>query len=486
MNYLTKLYISFIGVIFFTTFITTGFIYYENRVFLFNELKSKVLSIASTTAALINVDGINSIRSVEDTDSAAFKELKKELILASNINRREDVYLLDTYLLRPGNYNTQDIEYIIDSTTDPKVSVIPGEKYQGSEDLFYNLRNYYVPSNFIKDNWGSVLSAYAPVYDSEGNYLATIGVSVRATDISDKLWELLFMGLIAFCVATVLSLIIAIVFSKVISNNLHKIQEDVNEIGKGNLDHKVTIDTEDEFNELACAINHMTEGLKEREEVKSSFAKYVSKEVLEKILSSKGDVKLEGERKKVTMLFSDIPQFTKIAESMEPEDVVSLLNDYFFNMLDVIIEFDGTIDKFIGEGIMVEFGAPLSDPSQEIKAVKAAVKMHLVLSDLLKKWMKESRPQIEMCIGIHTGDAVVGNVGSDKRMEYTAIGDTVNTASRLVELSKEKKLKIVISEQIHEKTKYEYTADSLGKILLSGKTMETSVYSIDPFQGKKL
>ncbi len=485
MNYLTKLYISFIGIIFFTTFITTGFIYYENRVFLFNELKSKVLSIASTTAALIDVEGIDSIRSPEDTDSSAFQKLKSELILASNINRREDVYLLNTYLLRPGNNKTQDVEYIIDSTFDPKVSVLPGEKYHGNENLFYNLRNYYVPGNFIKDNWGEVLSAYAPVYDNEGNYLATIGVNVRATDISDKLWDLLLLGLVAFCSATALSLIIAVIFSKIISNNLHKLQDDVNKIGKGDLDHKVTIDTEDEFNELACAINHMTEGLKEREKVKSSFAKYVSKEVLEKILSSKGDIKLEGERKKVTMLFSDIPQFTKIAESMEPEDVVSLLNDYFSNMLDVIIEFDGTIDKFIGEGIMVEFGAPVSDPSQEIKAVKAAIKMHLVLSDLLEKWLKEGRPQIKMCVGIHTGDAVVGNVGSDKRMEYTAIGDTVNTASRLVELSKEKKLKILISEQIYEKIKDEYAADSLGKILLSGKTKETLVYSIDPFQGRK-
>ena len=484
MNYLTKLYISFIGIIFFTTFITTGFIYYENRVFLFNELKSKVLSIASTTAALISEDKIDSIRSPEDNDSPSFKELKEELILASNINRREDVYLLDTYLLRPSNGDTQNIEYIIDSIADPKVSAQPGDKYQGGEKLFYNLRNYYVPGNFIKDNWGNVLSAYAPVYDSEGNYLATVGVSVRATDISNKLWELLFMGLIAFSAAIVLSLIVAVILSKVISNNLHKLQEDVSEIGKGNLDHKVTIDTEDEFNELACAINHMTEGLKEREKVKSSFAKYVSKEVLEKILSSKGDIKLEGERKKVTMLFSDIPRFTKIAESMEPENVVSLLNDYFSNMLDVIIEFDGTIDKFIGEGIMVEFGAPIPDPNQEVKAVKAAIKMHLVLSDLLKKWSEESKPQIEMCIGIHTGDAIVGNVGSDKRMEYTAIGDTVNTASRLVEYSKEKKLKILISEQIYEKIKGEYKAEPLGKTLLSGKTIETSVYSIDPFQGK--
>ena len=109
--------------------------------------------------------------------------------------------------------------------------------------------------------------------------------------------------LIAFFSAIVLSLIVAVILSKVISNNLHKLQEDVCEIGKGNLDHKVTIETEDEFNELACAINHMTEGLKEREKVKSSFAKYVSKEVLEKILSSKGDIKLEGERKKSNYAF---------------------------------------------------------------------------------------------------------------------------------------------------------------------------------------
>jgi adenylate cyclase len=484
MNYLTKLYICFIGLIFFTTTITTGFIYYENRVFLFNELKSKVLSIASTIAALLDPTAIKEIKSPQDTESKSFEALKNELILASNINKRSDLYLLYAYLLRPSNDGSTKIDFIIDSTSDPKAAVLPGQKYFGGDALFYHLRNYYVPNDFIKNNWGTVLSAYAPVYDKEGNYVATLGVDVKATDISDKLLGLLFLGLVTFCITAAISLIIAFAFSKIISNNLHKIQKDVCRIGEGDLDHKIVIDTEDEFNELACSINHMTEGLKEREKIKVNFAKYVSKQVLEKILCGKGEIKLSGERKKVTLLFSDIPKFTKVAENMEPENVVSLLNEYFSEMLDVIVEFDGTIDKFIGEGIMVEFGVPIADYNQEVKAVKAAIKMQSSLEELLSKWTGENRPHIDMCIGIHTGDAIVGNIGSDKRMEYTAIGDTVNIASRLVKLAKEKKLKILISEQVYEKIKDEYNTSSLGEVYLTGKTVKTTVYAIDSNKGK--
>ena len=220
---------------------------------------------------------------------------------------------------------------------------------------------------------------------------------------------------------------------------------------------------------LGNAINSMTKGLRERERLKLNFARYVSQHVMDTILKSEHVAKLEGERRKITVLFSDIRQFTQLSERLRPEDVVSLLNEYFEVMLDVIFRHQGTLDKFLGDGIMVEFGAPLDDEKQELHAVQTAIGMQRELKKLVMKWEKEGRPKIEIGIGVHTGLAVVGNIGSEKRIEYTAIGDTVNVASRLEQATKLLKKPILISETTYEGIKDTFKALSLGPMILPGR-----------------
>jgi adenylate cyclase len=220
----------------------------------------------------------------------------------------------------------------------------------------------------------------------------------------------------------------------------------------------------------------MTKGLRERERLKLNFSRYVSDHVLQKILSSTKPTKLEGERRKITVLFSDIRQFTHLSESLPPEQVVALLNEYFKVMLDIIFEHKGTLDKFIGDGLMVEFGAPLDDEIQEKNAITTAIDMQKALEKLNTTW---KQPNIQVGIGIHTGFAIVGNVGSEKRMDYTAIGDTVNVAFRLEQMTKSTNRSILISEDTYQAIKEEFSAESLGPITLPGREEPIRVYAIE-------
>ena len=251
------------------------------------------------------------------------------------------------------------------------------------------------------------------------------------------------------------------------------------EIGSGNLNFEASLETHDEFEMLADEINAMTQGLRERERLKIEFHKALPQHVMEKILKAETVAKLEGERRKITVLFSDIRQFTRLAEGLAPEQVVSLLNEYFEVMLDEIFKYQGTLDKFLGDGIMVEFGAPLDDTVQEKHAVSAALGMQKALKKLVEKWKREGKPEVAMGIGIHTGLAIVGNIGSEKRIEYTAIGDTVNVAARLEQATKLLQKPILISEMTYAAVKNEFKATSLGPMILPGRKEAITIYAIE-------
>jgi PAS domain S-box-containing protein len=169
----------------------------------------------------------------------------------------------------------------------------------------------------------------------------------------------------------------------------------------------------------------------ETEFVKESFGKYVARQVVEKILSGKGQIKLHGERQHVTVLFADVRGFTKLAERMEPEDVVTFLNKYFNMVVDVIFKYEGTLDKFIGDNVMAVFGAPIRLDNDEERAVRSAIEIQKEIEKFNTVRKRDGGELISAGIGIGTGEAVVGNIGSEKRMDYTVIGDTVNVADRI-------------------------------------------------------
>jgi adenylate cyclase len=223
----------------------------------------------------------------------------------------------------------------------------------------------------------------------------------------------------------------------------------------------------------------MAAGLRERDTIKRAFSGYISRQVLDSIVS-KGELSaLKGERRRITVMFSDIRGFTTMAEGMRPEEVVELLSEFFDHMVEVILRHEGTIDKFLGDGMMVIFGAPLDDPYQEEHAVKAAVEMQQELRKLCHKCETEGRGSIHMGIGINSGAAVVGNIGSEEHMEYTAIGDTVNLAARLESTSKELGLEIVVSEHTYHAVRPLFRWKFAGEVVVRGRTEPVRAYALE-------
>lgn len=161
----------------------------------------------------------------------------------------------------------------------------------------------------------------------------------------------------------------------------------------------------------------------------------MSDEVVSSILDSQKKQKLGGKEQKITTMFSDLRNFTPLSDSLHPEELVSLLNIYFSKMVTVVEKYKGTIASFIGDAIMVIFGAPYSTEDDSLRAIACAIEMQLTLRKLNKVNQKKCLPQLMMGVGINTGLAVVGNIGSKRRMQYSAIGSSVNLSSRIQDLS---------------------------------------------------
>lgn len=481
MRYRTKLYLALIFIAVVSSSVGLTIMYIEARRFVWEELRSKAVTVAATTASFLNPEAIKLIQSRADENSPAYIEVRNQLRKARDANRRDLINIHYLYMLRPDPEDKKTMLFVVDAEEDPKEFSHVGDFDAGDAQshIDEHLNEYYSPNKYVSDIWGDWLSGYAPVYDHQGNYVATVGADIAASKIKERLHLLIYDGVLGLLGAIFLAFWGGFFLARRVTYSLGTLCQAVEKIGHGDLDQQVTLYTSDEFEDLAQAINKMTIGLKERERLKMNFARYVSQHVLDAILKSDKPTKLEGERRKITVLFSDIRQFTHLSEALPPEQVVMLLNEYFGVMLDVIFKYQGTLDKFLGDGIMVEFGAPLDDSMQELHAINTALEMQQQLHELCTRWAQEGKPHIDMGIGIHTGLAVVGNIGSEKRMEYTAVGDTVNVAARLEQATKILKTPILISEMTYMAVKDKYHFHCLGPITLAGKTLPITVYSIE-------
>ncbi len=217
--------------------------------------------------------------------------------------------------------------------------------------------------------------------------------------------------------------------------------------------------------------------------LKQSFQRYVSAQIVEEILQSSEPVNLRGQRKTVSILLSDIRGFTALSEQLEPEELVKFLNSYFSEMIDIIFEHEGTLDKFMGDAVLALFGAPVTHEDDALRAVSAAIAMQAKLHELNTAWRTDGKPNIKIGIGISTGEVVVGNIGSERRMEYTVIGQDVNYAQRIESLTKDLRADILISESTYEKIKEQVVVEKFGPLTIKGKKEPITVYGVSGIKG---
>ena len=232
------------------------------------------------------------------------------------------------------------------------------------------------------------------------------------------------------------------------------------------------------FSQFSCvAYKYFVEDRAKRE-VRSLFSKYVSPAVVNALIANPAKARLGGERREMTVLFADIRGFTTMSEAARAEDVLLQLNEFFTQMVELLFKHQGTLDKFVGDMIMALFNAPLDDPDHPDHAVKMGLAMLEELDHLNQRWCAQGKPKLDIGVGINTGEMIVGNVGSEKTLSYTVIGDNVNLGARLESLNKEYNSHIIISEFTLAKLKGQYHTRSLGSVKVKGKARAIDIYEV--------
>ncbi len=223
----------------------------------------------------------------------------------------------------------------------------------------------------------------------------------------------------------------------------------------------------------------VVEDISREQRLAGTLTRVVSRQVAEQLLASGAMPSVGGQRKKVTVLMSDIRDFTPMTEGSDPEEVVAMLNEYFGHMIEVIFRYEGTLDKFIGDAIMAVFGTPVAHPDDPVRAVLAGVEMRRALHEYNKRRQADGKIPIQIGIGISDGEAVAGAIGSEERLEFTVIGDTVNTAARLEGLTKLfPDHKLIFDEPVYQAVKDLVPCDFLAEEQVKGKAQPVRVYGI--------
>lgn len=240
--------------------------------------------------------------------------------------------------------------------------------------------------------------------------------------------RLLMWALIAALLAT----LAAWLFSRRISRPIIALDRAVKRVGEGDLETQAPVlDRRDEIGYLAIQINVMIRGLRDREHIKDVFGRYQNVEVMRTLLETPGALALGGERREITAMMSDLRGFTALTENYSPEQVVTMLNRYFEPMVEIIQKHRGTIDDILGDGMFIMFGAPLRMNDHAARAVACAIEMQLAMEEINRANRRDGLPPLEMGIGLNSGEVIIGNIGSEKRAKFSAIGSPVNMAARV-------------------------------------------------------
>lgn len=321
--------------------------------------------------------------------------------------------------------------------------------------------------------------AYHGLRDKEGVaprwYIAMLLPVADVLDRAEKnSRKSMAIGLVVILIAVVLSLYVAYQ----VSLPVERMARDAEAIGRLDLDAQTRQPS------LIVEVDNLQRAMEDMKTSLRSFRKYVPADLVAHLMCSGKEAVLGGEHNELTISFSDIANFTTISEAMSPEKLVEHLGEYLQEMSEHVLTTGGTVDKYIGDAIMAFWGAPVELPGHALAACKAALLNQQLLEKLRQRWTSEGKPPFEARIGINTGEVIVGNIGSAKRMNYTVIGDAVNLASRLEGLNKYYGTRILISEATYEAAKHGIVARPLDWVSVKGKNTGVLVYELLGLQGE--
>jgi len=340
-------------------------------------------------------------------------------------------------------------------------------------------------SSFLKDvnepvskemlfNGDNIIDMASPIFIETKTRKVRIGtarIGISKVVLKKAVNSALGSSILITLIFIVAGVIISFFFAQTITSPIRQIVKVMDKVGEGDLEQSVQISLKDEIGKLAHSFNEMIRHLKE----KLMMQKFVSKSTIE-MISKKDDTSLElgGEKRDVTIFFSDIRGFTSYSESHNPQTVIDMLNSYLSFQSDIIHKYGGSVDKFVGDEVMAIFEGK--------NDVELALKAAIDIQNRVKEENSKRSEQINIGIGVHKGEVVMGNMGSKDRMDYTAIGDNVNIASRLCDVAKPGQ--ILVTDSVYNIVKNKFKAKASYKVKVKGKSEPLLVYDIIGDTGK--
>ncbi len=378
------------------------------------------------------------------------------------------------FVVDPSIPSDQNNNGIIDPEEQPAPN---GERYnarENSPDLLVGLVKPSHDISFTVDKWGQFMSGYAPILDQNGKSLGAVGIDMTFEQLLRLRNAFILQCLLVLLAVILTSVGISWILSRHIARPVKILNAAMERVSQGELDTRITLKSGDEFERLAENFNSMLQGLRERKRILGTLERYMSKEIADLVLKQE-DALSQVRRRRVTVLFCDIEKMSAIAETASPERTAHILTVFHEYMIDSVFRNGGIVDKLLGDGLMAIFGTPLPLECQEEAALRCAVQMQAAM---VKVRELTDTPDLSMGIGIHAGIVVAGNIGSARIMDYTVIGDAVNVASRLENLSRNFPSRILASQTVVDGLNSKFLMESIGTVELRNRKEPVIAYEV--------
>lgn len=450
------------------------------------EVKNQLATIANLAVMNLNIEAHAEIFGPGDEKLDEFKKIRQHL---REVRRRSKLST-EIYTLRLENPEKRLARFVVMTNEVPYVGASYEYPLDMEKTIFEGVSTYTDFYESKSETGGKWMSAFAAFKETGSQTYCVLEIDMKSDDYIDQFemkmrWLKLLMLLQVFSILIVFMLIYYLIFRSVSANMrllvggpLKAVTEFVERVGQGNLLSSILMRSGDELELLSNSLNQMVSGLRQRETMSKFLTDMELKEINE-ISSGKKQMSYKGEKKSITVLFSDIRGFTTICEKSDPQLIIESLNFYFGRMLPIIEANGGSLDKLIGDAVMAVFES--SENYNDADAgVRAAIEMQASMKQFREDMQNMGMPQFQIGIGVNTGIAVVGNLGAKDQLSRTVLGDTVNLAARVESLSKEgKETSILFTEHTRLQLKQNISHEFLMETVVKGKSEPIKIYEVN-------
>lgn len=417
----------------------------------FELIQEKVFTVAVSTAPRLDGDKIAQLLRPEQDGSPLYEEIAVKLREVRDANAIGALPIRFIYVIR--QVSDGSWEYVVDAEESGKDKSRLGDPVEFNHSVeMPDLSVAKVNQVYTKDSFGTWLTAFAPIQNAAGEPVAILAADIASQRIQTLLRQLLIGDLVAMLISLSLAAALAAWLSGKVTRPLTELQDFVRGIGRGDFASRIRMKSNDEFGELAEAINQMAEGLEERESLKGALVHYVRSQAADAKLSGPLSNAPGGEEipRRITVLVADLNGFSQLASKLGGERVFALLNEYFSTMIDIVLRHQGSLEKSSDENVIAIFGSRSDDPHQERLAIQAALAMQNALAKLLKEWKVETNIPIFLEIGIHTGSARVRVSSAGDQLDFDSVQAVIEVAGKIRSVGRGLNNRLTVSDTTAE------------------------------------